>query len=84
MGAFILSAGTKGKRFTLPMSRIMIHQPMGGLEGGDIKIWRSSCVLVTHQVFWDGVSDSSSYFVSLRKELISAPILGRTPTIMIG
>ncbi|XP_058213726.1 uncharacterized protein LOC131325462 isoform X1 [Rhododendron vialii] len=30
-----------GKRFSVPMSRIMIHQPMGGLEGGDIKIRRS-------------------------------------------
>jgi ATP-dependent Clp protease, protease subunit len=33
MGAFLLSAGTKGKRFALPHSRIMIHQPMGGTSG---------------------------------------------------
>jgi ATP-dependent Clp protease protease subunit len=33
MGAFILSSGTKGKRFSLPNSRIMIHQPIGGSEG---------------------------------------------------
>ena len=33
MGAFLLSAGTKGKRHSLPNSRIMIHQPMGGFEG---------------------------------------------------
>ncbi len=33
MGALILSAGTKGKRFALPHSRIMIHQPMGGFSG---------------------------------------------------
>jgi ATP-dependent Clp protease protease subunit len=33
MAALILSAGTKGKRFTLPHSRIMIHQPMGGFSG---------------------------------------------------
>ncbi|KAF7119528.1 hypothetical protein RHSIM_Rhsim13G0004600 [Rhododendron simsii] len=37
MGAFILSAGTKGKRFSLPMSRIMIHQPMGEIEDGDLE-----------------------------------------------
>ena len=30
MGAFLLTAGTKGKRFALPNSRVMIHQPMGG------------------------------------------------------
>ena len=33
MGAMILSAGTKGKRFALPNSEIMIHQPLGGAEG---------------------------------------------------
>jgi len=40
MGAFLLAAGTKGKRFALPNSEIMIHQPLGGVEGqaSDIKI----------------------------------------------
>ena len=40
MGAFLLTAGTKGKRFALPNSRIMIHQPMGGFQGqaSDIEI----------------------------------------------
>jgi ATP-dependent Clp protease protease subunit len=40
MGAFLLSAGTKGKRFALPHSRIMIHQPLGGAQGqaSDIEI----------------------------------------------
>jgi len=33
MGALLLCAGTKGKRFTLPNSRIMIHQPWGGIQG---------------------------------------------------
>ena len=33
MGAFLLSAGTKGKRFALPNSTIMIHQPLGGYKG---------------------------------------------------
>ena len=33
MGAFLLSSGTKGKRFALPNSEIMIHQPMGGAKG---------------------------------------------------
>ncbi|MEW6007590.1 MAG: ATP-dependent Clp endopeptidase proteolytic subunit ClpP [bacterium] len=33
MGALILSAGTKGKRFVLPHARIMIHQPLGGAQG---------------------------------------------------
>jgi len=33
MGSFLLAAGTKGKRFALPNSRVMIHQPMGGFQG---------------------------------------------------
>jgi ATP-dependent Clp protease protease subunit len=33
MGALLLAAGTKGKRFALPHSRIMIHQPLGGFQG---------------------------------------------------
>ncbi|WP_407809948.1 ATP-dependent Clp protease proteolytic subunit [Spirulina subsalsa] len=33
MGAFLLSSGTKGKRLALPHSRIMIHQPLGGIQG---------------------------------------------------
>ncbi len=33
MGALLLTAGTKGKRFSLPNARIMIHQPMGGFQG---------------------------------------------------
>lgn len=33
MGAVLLAAGTKGKRYALPHSRIMIHQPMGGIQG---------------------------------------------------
>jgi len=40
MGAFLLSAGAKGKRFALPNSRVMIHQPLGGARGqaSDIEI----------------------------------------------
>jgi ATP-dependent Clp protease protease subunit len=40
MGAFLLAAGTKGKRYALPNARIMIHQPLGGMRGqaSDIEI----------------------------------------------
>ncbi|QSO45938.1 ATP-dependent Clp endopeptidase proteolytic subunit ClpP [Alicyclobacillus mengziensis] len=40
MGAFLLAAGAKGKRYALPNSEIMIHQPLGGVQGqaSDIKI----------------------------------------------
>lgn len=40
MGAFLLAAGAKGKRYSLPNSRVMIHQPLGGVQGqaADIEI----------------------------------------------
>ena len=38
MGSFLLAAGEKGKRFALPNSRIMIHQPMGGAQGQAVDI----------------------------------------------
>jgi ATP-dependent Clp protease protease subunit len=38
MGAFLLAAGTKGKRFALPNSEIMIHQPLGGAQGQAVDI----------------------------------------------
>jgi ATP-dependent Clp protease protease subunit len=40
MGAFLLAAGAKGKRYALPNSRVMIHQPLGGFQGqaSDIEI----------------------------------------------
>ena len=41
MGAFLLSSGAKGKRFALPNSEIMIHQPLGGAQGQEIG--RASC-----------------------------------------
>lgn len=38
MGSFLLTAGTKGKRFALPNSEIMIHQPLGGAQGQAVEI----------------------------------------------
>ncbi len=50
MGAFLLAAGTKGKRHALPNSRIMIHQPWGGAEGtaADIAIQAEEIVRLKH------------------------------------
>lgn len=50
MGAFLLSSGAKGKRFALPSSEIMIHQPLGGAQGqaSDIKI-HAEHILKTRQ-----------------------------------
>jgi ATP-dependent Clp endopeptidase proteolytic subunit ClpP len=52
MGAFLLGAGTKGKRRALPNSRIMIHQPLGGARGqaSDIEIQAKEILYVRAQI----------------------------------
>jgi len=56
MGAFLLCAGEKGKRYALPNSRVMIHQPLGGARGqaSDIEIQHvRSCICVSVSIkFW--------------------------------
>lgn len=49
MGAMILSAGTKGKRFALPNSEVMIHQPLGGVEGQAADIEISARLILKHK-----------------------------------
>ena len=52
MGAFLLSSGTKGKRYALPNSEIMIHQPLGGAQGqaSDIKIQADHIIKTKHRL----------------------------------
>ncbi|MBQ5390624.1 MAG: ATP-dependent Clp endopeptidase proteolytic subunit ClpP [Clostridia bacterium] len=52
MGAFLLSAGTKGKRYALPNSEVMIHQPLGGFQGqaSDIKIHADHIIRVRERL----------------------------------
>ncbi len=52
MGAFLLAAGTKGKRLSLPHSEIMIHQPLGGAKGqaSDIKIQADHILFVRNRM----------------------------------
>ena len=58
MGAFLLSAGTKGKRLSLPNSRIMIHQPLGGAQGQatDIEI-QAKEILYIKKTLNDALAD---------------------------
>ncbi|HGY57320.1 MAG TPA: ATP-dependent Clp endopeptidase proteolytic subunit ClpP [Caldithrix abyssi] len=60
MGAILLAAGSKGKRYALPHSRIMIHQPLGGAEGQatDIKIAANE-ILRTKEVLNKILSDAT-------------------------
>jgi len=52
MGAFLLSSGAKGKRYALPNSEIMIHQPLGGAQGQarDIKIQADHIIKTKHRL----------------------------------
>lgn len=52
MGAFLLSSGTKGKRYSLPNGEIMIHQPLGGAQGqaSDIKIQADHIIKTKHRL----------------------------------
>lgn len=52
MGAFLLSSGTKGKRYALPNSEIMIHQPLGGAQGqaSDVKIQADHIIKTKHRL----------------------------------
>ncbi|MDR0671066.1 MAG: ATP-dependent Clp endopeptidase proteolytic subunit ClpP [Oscillospiraceae bacterium] len=52
MGAFLLAAGAKGKRFALPNAEIMIHQPIGGARGqaSDVKIHAEHILRVRHNL----------------------------------
>lgn len=52
MGAFLLSAGEKGKRYSLPNSRVMIHQPLGGFQGqaSDIEIHAQEIIAIKQKL----------------------------------
>jgi ATP-dependent Clp protease protease subunit len=54
MGAFLLSAGTKGKRYSLPNSRIMIHQPLGGAQGQQTDIEIQANEILHHKANLNG------------------------------
>ena len=60
MGSVLLTAGAKGKRFALPMSRIMIHQPLGGAEGQstDIQI-QAKAILRIREVINEILADTT-------------------------
>lgn len=61
MGAFLLSAGAKGKRFALPNARVMIHQPLGGARGQatDILI-QAEEILRLKKILTQGLADHSN------------------------
>lgn len=55
MGAFLLTAGTKGKRFSMPNARIMIHQPLGGASGQAVDIEIQAKEIMFHKANLNGI-----------------------------
>ncbi|HSW87211.1 MAG TPA: ATP-dependent Clp protease proteolytic subunit [Rhabdochlamydiaceae bacterium] len=93
MGALLLSAGTKGKRFALPNSRIMIHQPSGGLIGTsadielqaqEILVLKQMCAKIladaTGQPFDKVIIDSERDFYMSAQEAMSYGLIDKIAT----
>lgn len=70
MGALLLTAGTKGKRFALPNSRIMIHQPYGGIMGttADVKIQAEEILFLKNRVLAILASHTGQTIEQLEKD----------------
>jgi len=70
MGAVLLTAGTKGKRFALPHSQIMIHQPMGGAQGqaADIAIQAKQILLLKEKLNQILVRHTSQPYEKIEKD----------------
>ena len=70
MGAFLLSSGAKGKRYALPNSEIMIHQPLGGAQGqaSDIKIQADHILKTKHRLNTILAKNSGKPFEQVEKD----------------
>jgi ATP-dependent Clp protease protease subunit len=70
MGAVLLAAGTKGKRYSLPNSRILIHQPMGGFQGqaSDIEIQAREILRMKDRLNQILVAHTGREFESIQKD----------------
>lgn len=70
MGAFLLSSGTKGKRYALPNSEVMIHQPLGGAQGqaSDIKIQADHILKTKHKLNTILASNSGKDYEVIEKD----------------
>ena len=78
MGAVLLSAGKKGKRFALPNSRIMIHQPSGGTQGqaADIRIQAEEILRMKERLNQIMVKHTGQKIATLEKDMDRDWILG--------
>lgn len=70
MGAFLLSSGTPGKRYSLPNADIMIHQPLGGAEGqaSDIKIAADRIILLRKRLNKILAKNTKNYLRKIEKD----------------
>jgi ATP-dependent Clp protease protease subunit len=86
MGAVLLAAGTKGKRFALPNARIMIHQPLGGAQGQatDINI-QAQEIMRINQILNGILADHSSHSIEyLEKDTDRDNFMSATEAVEYG
>ena len=72
MGAFLLSAGAKGKRMALPSARIMIHQPLGGAKGQatDIELEAKEILRMKDMLIGIMAENSGQSFDKVKEEMM--------------
>ncbi len=86
MGAFLLSGGAKGKRFALPNSEIMIHQPSGGAEGQatDIEISAKHIIKMRHQLNQIMAKNTGQKLAQIEKDVERDFFMGAEEALKYG
>lgn len=86
MGAFLLAAGTKNKRFCLPNSRVMIHQPMGGFQGqaSDIEIHAKEILKVKERMNYLMVKHTGKPLKTIEQDTERDRFLSAEETVSYG
>ncbi len=86
MGAFLLAAGQKGKRFVLPNSRVMIHQPLGGFQGqaSDIEIHAKEILYLKERLNGLLAEHTGQPIETLRKDTDRDNFLGAEEAVAYG
>jgi ATP-dependent Clp protease protease subunit len=86
MGAFLLAAGQKGKRFVLPNSRVMIHQPLGGFQGqaSDIEIHAKEILYLKERLNGLLAEHTGQPIATLQKDTDRDNFLGAEEAVAYG
>lgn len=86
MGALLLTAGAEGKRYCLPHSRVMIHQPLGGIQGqaSDIEIHTKEILAVRERLNQILVKHTKQTMANIRKDTDRDNFMSATDAVKYG